>query len=164
MRLATAAGSVLFGVIVVIYVQLTQTDAVTHSGIHAPFGFRTALRNDDLRNPTDESLKPVHYDNFLPVGRHQRARESFEGTLTVPNFKLLSRPSSHPSRAPGYIAAPGFQARFVTVDDQLVAADNGLLLETDTEKWHVIIDDGRLWAEPGDERVHNLVPRTAVAA
>lgn len=149
-RIAAAAlGVVLVGALFA-YSQLTRTDDVTHAGIHAPFGFRTALKNAELLQPTDGSLDPVHYDNFLPVGQHRPARASFEGVLKVPNFKLLGRPSSHPKRAPGYIAAPGFQARFVTIGDQLVAADRGVLLDTMSEDWSVILDDGRLWAEPGD--------------
>ena len=149
-KFATALGALVVILIGYAYLQLTATDDVTHDNIHPPFGFRTALNNADLLTPTGEDLRPVHFDNFLPVGKYGPANDRFEGSLSIAPFDLLGRPSSHRKRAPGYVTMPGFEARFLTVDDRLIAVEGAKMLNTSSEHWLVILDDGRVWAEPGD--------------
>ena len=132
------------------YHQWTKSDGVTHSNLNPPLWFRTALESDDLLNNTDYYLEPVHFDNFLPVGSHGPPTTVFEGTVHLPTFRLLSRVASRPTRWPGFVEAPGFDASFISVDDRIVPAGAGAMLKTNNDQWRVILDEGRTWSEPGD--------------
>ena len=132
------------------YYQWSKSDGVTHSNINPPLWFRTALVPDDLLNDTDYYLEPVHFDNFLPVGKEAPLTQSLKGTIQVPTYQLLSRVSSRPTRWPGFVEAPGFEAKFITVGDRMVPANAGEMLATLHPEWRVIVDEGRLWSEAGD--------------
>ena len=132
------------------YHQWTKSDGVTHSNLNPPLWFRTALESDDLLNNTDYYLEPVHFDNFLPVGSHGPPTTVFEGTVHLPTFRLLSRVASRPTRWPGFVEAPGFDASFISVDDRIVPAGAGAMLKTNNDQWRVILDEGWTWSEPGD--------------
>ena len=132
------------------YYQWTRSDGVTHSNIKPPLWFRTALVPDDLLNATDYYLEPVHFANFLPVGEEAPPIQTLEGTMHVPTYQLLSRISSRPSRWPGFVEAPGFEAKFITLGKRMVPANQGVMLPTHNPDWRVIIDEGQLWSESDD--------------
>jgi len=116
-----------------------------------PVEQRNKVTATDLTAAGYPDAGPVYNAYFAPLGEHAAARTSFEGTLTVPGFKMSFKAPFGQSPGPGQDQFPGFSAQFFTYADTVVPVQQDILPALGPNSpWKVILSPGKVWSEPGD--------------
>lgn len=115
-----------------------------------PGAARDKLGFWDLQMGRSLGEDPLHNDYFMPLGGAGPAHHGFEGTLVVGASEVLGRPAGSRG-AHDHGVFPAFSIEFLTQGDRLVPSKRGILRTSrDGGRWHIILEPGRIWSEPGD--------------
>jgi hypothetical protein len=115
------------------------------------FEKRDQATADELLAPDYEGEGPVNHAFFAPLGDWGAARHELEGTLAVPEFRMLDTVSAGQVRRSNEKTFPGFSAEFFTYGDHLVPVQREVILSPgETSFWKIILSPGKVWSEAGD--------------
>jgi hypothetical protein len=114
---------------------------------------RDQLTAAELMKPRTQRTEPVPNAYLLPVGSSTQARHPLEGTLSVPEFRMIyalaPEDAAFTTSAPAYF--PGFSVFFYTYADYLVPVRREELLPPGKNSaWSIILSPGKTWSEAGD--------------
>jgi len=110
---------------------------------------RDRLMLTELMGSEYQGVAPIDNNYFMPLGTWESARHEFEGTLTVPEFVMLSPEENNSVDSWDYF--PGFTSDFFTQGKFLVPVVREIALKlSDRTYWHIMISPGTVWYEPGD--------------
>ena len=114
---------------------------------------RDQLTAAELLAPSTQRTEPVPNAYLLPVGTSTPALHTLEGTLSVPEFRMIyaldPEDAAFTTSAPAYF--PGFSVSFYTYADYLVPVRREELLPPGKNSaWSIILSPGKTWSEPGD--------------
>ncbi|HSR30431.1 MAG TPA: serine hydrolase domain-containing protein [Anaerolineae bacterium] len=115
------------------------------------FDQRDRVTAEELLAPDCQGVSPVNHAFFLPMGDAAPALHELEGTLVVPEFKMLDTVSAAQIRRSSEKTFPGFSAEFFTYGDNLVPVQREVILSPGKKSfWRIILSPGKVWSEPGD--------------
>ncbi len=130
-------GIVLAGIMMIAYEFYPTGSAVE---LEMPGDTRDRLTFEDLKNPTPGEIGLVHNGYFVAVGEQAAAHHELVGTLEVTGEGALTDRTGWPN----------FEATFFTHKGRLVPTERDII-HSDFGDWSVILSEGRVWSEPGDE-------------
>jgi hypothetical protein len=114
---------------------------------------RDQLTAAELLATKTQRTEPVPNAYLMPVGTSAPALHTLEGTLSVPEFRMIyalnPEDAAFTTSAPAYF--PGFSVSFFTYADYLVPVRREELLPPGKNSaWSIILSPGKTWSEPGD--------------
>ena len=95
---------------------------------------------------------PVDNRYLAPPDGALAAEHTFEGTLTIPEFKLAMQQHSPGSPRGSHTFFPEVAVDFFSYEDHLVPAERDIVWGDGPESyWNIIFSPGKVWSEAGDE-------------
>ncbi len=115
-----------------------------------PLGEREKLSIAELSSHDEQTVEPLHFDNFRPIGSEIAEAEAMEGILTVSTFPLSGHYAGEPQRSVSE-TIPGFSFAVITFAEVFLPLKSDRILRTESGSWNIILSPGRTWSEPADE-------------
>ena len=127
--------------------------AVLVFGCNAP-PEREQISAEQLMSSTAIVAAPVLNRYFMPEGRAHEAKQSFSGTIRIPEHLMRTMPETiQPAEIIGKKTQlfPGVGLRFVSHGEYLLPVERGILNSPDGQSyWQIQVSPGRVWSERGD--------------
>jgi len=116
-----------------------------------PFEPRDRLTYGELLAGELPDGGPVNNAYLMPLGNAAPAKHSFEGALTIPEFKMASETHNGGLPDSSHAFFPAVTVDFFTFEDFLVPVEWDIVPDNgDKSFWHIIFSPGKVWSEPAD--------------
>jgi len=114
---------------------------------------RDQLTAAELLATSTQRTAPVDNAYLMPIGQSVPALHTLEGTLSVPEFRMIYERSPEDAAITTSAPAlfPGFSVSFYTYASYLVPVQREQLIPPGMgSAWSIILSPGKIWSEPGD--------------